>query len=264
MRYKGVDSASPVSAAAARKLAELGFSFCGRYLAPAGWKVLTKAEAELIHAAGLSILVVWETTADRAKSGAAGGEQDGLRAYNLAVELGAPAGTTIYYAVDYDAGEGDFDAIEAYLRAAGTASAPYAVGVYGSYRVVEEMRRRGACAACWQCCAWSYGRLSEYADAYQAEWSGTTGAKAVAAQVGFDVDLDEARSLDTFWQPEPVAHWYDEAMAWAKAEGLIRDGRPGDAVTRAELATVLYRLCHGREQQYDPEHDRPSGLLTDD
>lgn len=264
MEFKGIDSASPVSAAAAKKLAELGYSFCGRYLAPAGWKVVTADEAARIHDAGLAILLVWETTADRAKSGAEGGAQDGAQAASKAAALGVPAGTVIYYAVDYDAGHSDYDAIEAYLRAASSASAPYAVGVYGSYRVIEEMHRRGACAAFWQCCAWSYGRLSEYADAYQAEWSGTEAAKALAAQVGFAVDLDEAESLDTFWRPEPIAHWYDEAMAWAKAEGLIRDGRPEDFITRAEIATVLYRLCHGEEQRYDPEYDRPSGLLSDD
>lgn len=268
MRFKGIDSASPVSAAAAKKLAELGYSFCGRYLAPSGWKVLTADEAMNIHDAGLSILLVWETTADRAKSGSAGGAQDGAMAAGKAAALGVPAGTVIYYAVDYDAGQGDYDAIEAYLTAAGAASAPYAVGVYGSYRVVEEMRRRGACTAFWQCCAWSYGKLSEHADAYQAEWSGTANAKALAARVGFDVDLDEAGSLDTFWGPEkaeePATHWYDECMAWAAAEGLINDGRPNDNITRAEVAMILWRLCHGKEQQYDPELTRPSGLLSDD
>jgi hypothetical protein len=51
--------------------------------------------------------------------------------------------------------------------------------------------------------------------------------------------------------------WYDEAMGWAKAQGLIRDGRPNDPVTRAELATVLYRL-------YGPEDSKEhSGLLSE-
>lgn len=37
--------------------------------------------------------------------------------------------------------------------------------------------------------------------------------------------------------------WYAGAMAWAKEQGYIRDGRPDDPVTRAELATVLYRMA---------------------
>ena len=241
MRYKGIDSASPVSVSAAKKLAELGYSFCGRYLAPSGWKVLTVDEAMHIHDAGLAILLVWETTADRAKSGADGGAQDGEIAANKAAALGVPAGTVIYYAVDHDAGGGDYDAIEAYLTAAKAASAPYAVGVYGSYRVVEEMHKRGACTAFWQCCAWSYGQLSAHADAYQSEWSGTANSKAVAAQVGFDVDLDEANNLDAFWNPAPVSHWYDEAVKWASDNKIMMDGRPNDPITRAEMATMLMR-----------------------
>ena len=31
-------------------------------------------------------------------------------------------------------------------------------------------------------------------------------------------------------------------MAWAKDAGLINDGRPGDPVTRAELAAVTAKL----------------------
>ena len=36
--------------------------------------------------------------------------------------------------------------------------------------------------------------------------------------------------------------WYAEAMAWVKARGIMNDGRPNDNVTRAELATILYRI----------------------
>ena len=54
--------------------------------------------------------------------------------------------------------------------------------------------------------------------------------------------------------PKP---WYAEAMEWAAEAGLIRDGRPDDPVTRAELATVLYRI-------YGPDDNKTdSGLLSD-
>ena len=43
--------------------------------------------------------------------------------------------------------------------------------------------------------------------------------------------------------PGGAQPWYASAMAWAKDAGLIRDGRPEDPVTRAELATVLYRMA---------------------
>lgn len=40
----------------------------------------------------------------------------------------------------------------------------------------------------------------------------------------------------------PKTPWYAEAMQWAEDRGYIRDGRPNDPVTRAELATVLQRV----------------------
>ena len=46
----------------------------------------------------------------------------------------------------------------------------------------------------------------------------------------------------------PQGNWYDGAMAWAEAAGLIRDGRPNDPVTRAELATVLQRALGQKEE----------------
>ncbi len=62
------------------------------------------------------------------------------------------------------------------------------------------------------------------------------------------VDLDSCEDMHHagLWMPEatrPEKHWYDDAMAWAQAQGLIRDGRPEERVTRAELATVLFRIC---------------------
>ena len=76
----------------------------------------------------------------------------------------------------------------------------------------------------------------------------------------------------------PKQPWYTEAMAWAEERGLIRDGRPADNLTRAELATVLMRydaLQADRDKAllaavektlaaYIPEDEKPSGLLADD
>ena len=47
--------------------------------------------------------------------------------------------------------------------------------------------------------------------------------------------------------------WYDDAMNWAKDNGIMNDGRPEDVATRAEVAQMLYNL-----------DKRFSGLLEDD
>ena len=86
-------------------------------------------------------------------------------------------------------------------------------------------------------------------------------AKAMAAACGiYAVDLDSAETLAGMWlppaHPEPEKPWYADAMVWAEEQDLIRDGRPNDPVTRAELATVLYRI-HGPE-----DNKEASGLLS--
>jgi len=272
MKIKGIDTAATVTAAAAEKLKAEGYSFAGRYLAPttgaSAWKGLRIAEAQLLRDAGIAILLIWETTALRAKSGSSGGSIDGARAAVLAQELGVPETAVIYFAVDFNAQKADYSAVEAYLKAARSAVAPYSAGVYGSRSVCDEMQERGAVRYFMQCCAWSSG-LSEHADVYQWQWQEGAEAKEMAAKLGFAVDLCRARSTQSagMWLPgynhyddgeggvvmEPAANntqgepWYQDAMDWAKAEGLILDGRPNDPVTRAELATVLQRAFTKKE-----------------
>lgn len=282
LNIKGVDNATPVSAAAAKTLKESGVAFVGRYLVPTSmWKALTKAEADRIRAAGLAILLCWELDSDRALSGAAAGQKDGARARQLAQEMGIPTSAAIYFAVDTCPPEDKYDVIGAYIAAAAAAVAPYPAGVYGGYYVVEAMARRAACVKFWQCVAWSNGMLSELAHVYQYQSSGGAESKAIAAKVGFAVDMDRSCTLADagFWLPDYAAYgdgeggtivtpagqsaaaarpWYADAMDWAAAEGLIRDGRPNDPVTRAELATVLFRKFGPTDEKKD------SGLLSDD
>jgi hypothetical protein len=167
---KGFDTSTPLTASLAATFASQGYSFVGRYLAPIGAsKRLTAIEARSISAADLWIVSFFERYADRAGEGAAAGAEDGRMAYQFAQEVGQPEGSTIYFAVDYDAGPGDYDAIEAYMRAADEQIPGYELGVYGSYRVVEAMRLRGVATKLIQTYAWSRGLRSEYASIYQYE-----------------------------------------------------------------------------------------------
>ena len=122
---RGIDTATRLSAAKCKELKANGIEFVGRYLVPSGWKALTRAEAEAITAAGLRLLTVWETTADRARGGAEAGASDGARALKCARDIGMPDTGIIYFAVDFGAQSADMDAIAAYLRAARTQTAEY-------------------------------------------------------------------------------------------------------------------------------------------
>lgn len=237
---RGIDCASPVSARAANILKAEGFSFVGRYLVPPSYtKALSWAEAEILHAAGLDILCVWETTAARMRGAAAAGREDGARAYARARELGVPENTILYFASDFDAQPEDMSALRAYLAAARDQTGPYEVGVYGSYRVIEAMRESVA-RGYWQCVAWSNGRVSDAMTVYQSQWQGTEEARALGAKLGFAVDIDECPNTARagMWphrQPEPGAEKEDgmekrynsvaELPTWAKPTILKLIGR---------------------------------------
>ena len=277
MTYLGVDTAARISAAQAIKLRENGISFVGRYLVPpGGYKDLTADEITGLRNAGLAILLCWEIGAGDIKGGAARGALDGSRAKALAVQFGVPECTTIFFACDYCPVQGDYPAIEAYLRAAQAACAPYVAGLYGPAKIIDYIAEQGACGKFWQCVAWSEGKISKHMNVYQYQWSGGPESKAMQAKIGVPVDMNRSENLKAagLWMPtfasyddgeggtiiEPTQPaqpmWYDEAMAWAEDSGLIRDGRPNDPVTRAELATVLYRI-------YGPSDDKKdSGLLS--
>jgi len=262
---KGVDTC--VRIPDAQKLKDNGVGFVCRYLVPEFYdKRVTADEAAGILGAGLGLLLCWETSASRAAEGAKAGATDGEKARKCAEALNVPESTAIYFAVDYLPPQHDYDAIEYYLRSAGVACAPYGCGIYGPFAIVEEMVRRIPTLYVWQCCGWSDGKVSSAADVYQYQWQGGADAKALAAQLGYAVDLNTCEDLQKagMWLPNAPEPWYAKAMKRAAELGLIRDGRPNDPVTRAELAVVLMRLCDGQENAYDEERNRPSGLLTDD
>src|SRR5258708_31771913 len=65
-------------------------------------KNLTKPEATGLLAAGIDIFLAFEYAADQALNGAAQGTADAHLATRQLSELGAPAGVTVYFALDFD------------------------------------------------------------------------------------------------------------------------------------------------------------------
>ncbi len=206
---RGIDCSSPVSARAAEILQENGFDFVGRYLVPPSYaKALTRQEAEIICEAGLRILCVWETSAARMRGGAAAGREDGARACARAKELEIPRDSILYFAADFEAVREDMPAIRTYMEAVKQEILPYyRAGVYGSFRVIEELR--GLVSGLWQCVAWSSGNVSDAMTVYQAQWQGTAECRSLADKLGFGVDINECPDMDragmwSYRQPEPI------------------------------------------------------------
>ncbi|NHN28600.1 DUF1906 domain-containing protein [Paenibacillus agricola] len=209
----GIDCATPLTAATAAAFRIGGYSFVGRYLVPSGWKSLSKEEAETISAAGLNIISVFETTANRSLAGREGGLSDGALALKLAMDRGQPVGSTIYFAVDFDAVAAQFNVIADYIAAANEATPGYSTGVYGSYAVVEEMSRRGVCSHFWQTYAWSRGKKSDLMNIYQYQ-------NDIVVN-GIGVDLNEGYGNEGWWHieaAEPIGNEGDESNMPMKLE----------------------------------------------
>ncbi|RED64683.1 DUF1906 domain-containing protein [Cohnella lupini] len=209
---KGIDCATPLTYINARALAQQGYRFAARYLVPSSyaWKRLTSSEADAISKAGMQVISVFETTANRPAGGAAAGEEDGKAAFKETKLVGQPEGSAIYFAVDYDAQPRDYDAIEQYLIVAAKQIPGYLTGVYGSYAVVEEMAKRNACTCFWQTYAWSQGKKSDHANVYQYQ------NNVVIA--GVSLDLNVSYDGEGWWntaEEEPT-------MSKDDAEKIIR------------------------------------------
>lgn len=143
---RGADYASPLNPA---KVAALGYRFVVRYINGSvnRWKVLTDQERAAIHSAGLGLMLVWETKADRPLSGRDGGLIDGQRARADLKRLGCPEDVAVLAAVDIDATTSNLRVIVDYLEAFRDASR-WPTGVYGDWDVINAVQGWSACN--WQ------------------------------------------------------------------------------------------------------------------
>ncbi|EOP16262.1 MULTISPECIES: glycoside hydrolase domain-containing protein [Bacillus] len=144
---KACDCITEVTPERAKTLVAAGYETVGRYLTNAkGKKAKNKkiqdGEIDNIFAAGLSIFPIYQTNGgDKEYFNAVQGQKDAIAAYNAALYHGFPKGTTIYFAVDFDATGDDikdiilphFKAINEQMKKLGNGY--YDIGVYGSRNV---------------------------------------------------------------------------------------------------------------------------------
>lgn len=186
---EGVDCASSVTADAAAGLKAAGRGFVCRYVSTIGNpKNLTAAEARRLKAAGLDVVVVFETTADRALAGRPAGVADAKAALAQAVACGMPSGRPIFFAVDFDVSSGQKARVISYIAGAASVLGKHGTGVYGGLGAVKAVLDAAVCSFAWQTYAWSGGVWDRRAQLQQYE-NGQTLA-------GLSVDFDRAVSID--------------------------------------------------------------------
>ena len=231
-----------------KKVKAAGYGAVARYLfAPTpGGKGISKAEATAVRAAGLGLVVVYESYAGRAVEGQAAGVIDGKTALALARSIGFPDSRPIYFAVDFPATSTQQPAIDAYLRGAASVIGAARIGVYGSYYVVERCYTNKTSQWFWQTRGWSNGKISSHTHFYQ-YLNGQMVGNA-------NVDLNESKQDDFgAWTKEaevtipivvtpPVVAPLSIAMKWCIDQGIFDKGTsPTKPLDANFLAWSLYR-----------------------
>lgn len=150
----------------ARELLDAGNSFVLGYISNDGAKDLQNP-MDYVNA-GLRAGLVFETYTNRAAEGYGAGYSDGLQSENESNRRGYPVDAVLFFAVDYDAQPGDFNAIQEYGNGFNSATRR-PVGIYGSFAVIERFVSPGQAPIRygWQAEAWSGNNLSGKANLYQ-------------------------------------------------------------------------------------------------
>jgi len=170
-----------------------GVTFACRYLSTDKSKSLTLTEAKALAAAGISSVVVWETTANRMLGGKAAGVADAKDAAAQATACGMPASRPIYFAADWDATETQQTQINAYLDGAASVLGRSRVGIYGGYYPVKRAMDAGKATWAWQTIAWSGGQWDPRAHIRQ-------GAQKSIGGVSCDLDTSMKADFGQ-WKP---------------------------------------------------------------
>ena len=209
---RGIDYAWADPKPAPSCLLQSGVKFVMRYFSHDPAKDLAQAELDALLAAGISVGIVWETTAGRMLAGYGAGQADASEADLRATRLGM-AGIPLYFACDFDAAPADQAAISAYLDGvAGVIGRPR-TGMYSGYWPMSRAFDAGDITWGWQTYAWSGGNWDQRAQLRQVQNNVTV--------CGVSADWDESQTAD-FGQfprpgtapqpPPPGVTWTEEIM----------------------------------------------------
>lgn len=222
-----------------------------RYLGPGNrGRDVTAGEVRALHAGGLGLGLVWETTTTAALAGFQAGWADVAAANRYADALGYPDHLPVFYAVDTDVTPAQVrgpvaDTFRGAIRASRRPVRPY-----GEADVLNILCGELGLMPCgWQCAAWSAGRRSPYRCMFQT-WPPAMGAT---------VDVNELGPMPTdfLWHPTityatPLEHGDELDMAdieaviaadTQNAENVAKVVREMAAAVREDLAHIQDNLA---------------------
>lgn len=190
---QGIDLATN-SSDVLSELTQTRLDFVARYYRAldSRWPSLSASEAQQLSALGLKIVAVWESHGRKpAYFNYASGYGDAMTAYLEAKGVGQPAGSAIYFAVDFNAQrlapiEDYFRGVAAGFAAASGGNPEYGVGVYGSGLVCDDVKRAGLARYSWLSNSFAWTQSIGYED-----WNIRQGSRL--PELTFNNDSDEAR-----------------------------------------------------------------------
>jgi LysM repeat protein len=167
-QLNGVDCVTEICQTLAEGLKENGIEYVGRYLGNS-WKSIKEKECDALINAGLKIISIWETNPTFAAYFTKNqGSADAKMASAFARSIGQIEGSAIYFAVDFDAQDGDMKGILNYFSGIREElDQIYKAGVYGSYDVLKMLHNNSAADYYWQTGAWSRGKVASFIDILQ-------------------------------------------------------------------------------------------------
>ena len=194
---KGFDANRDCSKLVA-KITTSGVNFVTRYYSHSASKNLSAAEAKVLSDAGINIVTVWEADgADPATFTRANGVNDATSAHTMAMSIGQPAGTPIYFAVDFDATPVQvnagvipyFQGVAAGFAAIAHGNPAYTAGVYGSGFVCDKLFGLGLVTHTWLSMSAGWLGSRTYAG-----WNMRQHLTSDPFNFGFSIDPDEAKA----------------------------------------------------------------------
>ena len=245
------------------EMARLGYRFAVRYISTRidHPKNITADEIKRLHAAGIAVLFVWETTVTRPFDGYAAGAADGKASRAWCERLGCPTSVPVLAAVDTDVTTKTLQAVLAYLDGFAEGLGPWPLGIYADTDVIEAMAGRSVLNWKPNARAWST-KPSNLVHVQQ---------HASTTVAGGLVDTNTALRPFTAWlpndaPPEPIAPQEDDDMPTI----IVTSPGRGDAtltlgggVTFVGLASPADRAAVAAALKIDPNPTPISGAQWD-
>jgi Domain of unknown function (DUF1906)/LysM domain len=239
-----------------------GAEAVGRYLTVVNsttkGKLLTRAEAEGLSAAGIAMVSVFEFDRHDAVGGYQRGKEYAAVAHEQHAAAGGPAGRPVYFGVDFDADDyapnlpntpasarAKLGPIAEYFHGINDAAGgAHLTGCYGGFWVIKRLFEAGLIGWGWQTVAWSGGQVHPRIAMLQNQFTGS-----------YDVnqaEVDDYGQWRIGWEPGDAAT--AAVVPSIPATGVWHKVKPGD--TLAALARA-YGTTVAAIQALNP------GLITD-